>query len=136
MMPRPTGRGMLYGLGGYCWLTQKGGLEGFALQEAFGFAPGSGGKAARTRCSGAAGPRTPSWRAFQRNDILAWGKTRAKFFTSAIILGIPHQHHSFHIVRRKPGSLNSEPRLLVATMCARQTRRRRHGAWPPSSAIP
>src|SRR5262249_35194253 len=27
-----------------------GGLEGEALQEAFGFAPGSGGKAARTRC--------------------------------------------------------------------------------------
>src|SRR5262245_28697551 len=27
-----------------------GGLEGKALQEAFGFAPGSGGFAARTRC--------------------------------------------------------------------------------------
>src|SRR5262249_12590132 len=33
-----------------CWLTQMGGLEGEALQDAFGFAPGSGGKAARTRC--------------------------------------------------------------------------------------
>src|SRR5262245_30008298 len=60
----------------YCWLTQMGGLEGKALQDAFGFAPGSGGKAARTgrkkeNVSGAAGPRTPTWRVRQQYHIKA-----------------------------------------------------------------
>src|SRR5262245_17000875 len=39
-----------------------GGLEGFPLQEAFGFAPGSGGFAARTRCKKetSRGPAAPA----------------------------------------------------------------------------
>src|SRR5215813_12864594 len=39
-----------------------GGLEGFALQEACGFAPGSGSKAARTRCKKetSRGPAAPA----------------------------------------------------------------------------
>src|SRR5262249_18045118 len=87
MMPRPTGRGMLYGLGGYCWLTQMGGLEGFALQEAFGFAPGSGGFAARTRrkketSRGPAAPAPPpgefassiiGWQYSTRCHCAPWG---------------------------------------------------------------
>src|SRR5262249_59266956 len=95
MMPRPTGRGMLYGLGGYCWLTQMGGLEGFALQEAFGFAPGAGGKAARTRCKketsrGPAAPApppgqfsrsimsTPPWRSRDRG--IEWDAAKHNHF--------------------------------------------------------
>src|SRR5215813_10173418 len=51
----------------YCWLTQMGGLEGKALQEELVFAPGSGGKAARTRCK-----KETSWVACgSRNPQLA-----------------------------------------------------------------